>query len=85
MSCVKVAISLDEDLLAKVDDLAREQGLSRSRVIARLIARAAKEAADRAITARLNVVHAKPGARAHQLKMAAEVYGGEVFGDDSQW
>jgi metal-responsive CopG/Arc/MetJ family transcriptional regulator len=85
MSSVKVAISLDPALLRQADGMARARHASRSRFIAELIGRAAKEAADRAVTEQLDRVYSNPRARSLHRKLARERYQDEAFGDDSVW
>ncbi len=85
MPAEKIAVSLPSDLLRVADRLARDQRKSRSRFIAELIARAAGEAKDKEVAARLDRVYGRPAVRREQLRMAHERFRGEIFGDDSEW
>jgi len=82
MSARKVAISIDADLLNEADRLARKGHLSRSGLIAQLLAEATKKARDRAITDSLDAVFGRPAVRAEQERLTRERYPGERFGDE---
>jgi metal-responsive CopG/Arc/MetJ family transcriptional regulator len=57
---MKVAISVNDQLLSEADKAAGEMGLSRSRLIATAIEAYLRTRRQEEITARLNEVYAKP-------------------------
>ena len=59
---MKTAISMDDQLLSEADSVAREMGLSRSRLFATALAAYLHAHRQEAVTARLNEVHAEPAA-----------------------
>jgi metal-responsive CopG/Arc/MetJ family transcriptional regulator len=70
---MKSAISVDDQLLSEADSVAREMGVSRSRLFATALAAYLRTRRQEAITARLNQVYAEPDAaegRTHKLMKA---------------
>jgi metal-responsive CopG/Arc/MetJ family transcriptional regulator len=59
---MKTAISVDDQLLSEADSVAREMGVSRSRLFATALAAYLRTRRQEAITARLNEVYAAPDA-----------------------
>jgi metal-responsive CopG/Arc/MetJ family transcriptional regulator len=85
MASVKIAISMPAALLTEADRMARARKESRSAFLAGLVARAAKAARDRRITAQLDEVFGDADVAREQRAMAGEVLKGEAFGDDEPW
>jgi len=72
MAMKKIAISLPEPVLERVDELAASRGESRSRLIATVLDRVARSKRDRDITARINELLADGTIAAEQKATANE-------------
>ena len=68
MTTKKTAISIDEDLFARADSLARELGLSRSKLYARALESFIKEREDLEILAEINEAYETPETPAESKK-----------------
>jgi len=68
----KIAISLPEPVLERVDELAASRGESRSRLIATVLDRVARSKRDRDITARIDALLADGTIAAEQKATANE-------------
>ncbi len=72
MAMKKIAISLPEPVLARVDRLAASRGESRSRLIATVLDRVARAKRDRDITAQIDALLANGTIAAEQKTTANE-------------
>ena len=81
----KTAIALPEDLLAEVDESARERGWSRSRLITEILRRAVRARRDREVTRKLDALFAEPVLRESACEEAATWEGISVEWDDERW
>ncbi|NOT57489.1 MAG: ribbon-helix-helix protein, CopG family [Deltaproteobacteria bacterium] len=69
---MKIAISLPEQVLATVDQLAERRGESRSHLIAMILSRVARAKRDRDITAQIDALFADKTLRAEQKRTSDE-------------
>ncbi|MGK2965154.1 MAG: ribbon-helix-helix protein, CopG family [Tepidiformaceae bacterium] len=68
---MKTAISLPDDIAARLDDIAKERGESRSGVIAKVLEDFFEKLDDDETTRRLNEVYSDSAAVAETLEMAS--------------
>jgi hypothetical protein len=73
MTTRKTAIAVPEDLLARVDAMAEERGLSRSRFINDVLRAAVRAGRDAEITRRLDALFQDPAAAEEQRRGAREL------------
>jgi metal-responsive CopG/Arc/MetJ family transcriptional regulator len=76
---IRVAVSLPQQVVSAVDELAEQRGESRSHFIATLLARVASAKRDREIRAEIDALFADPTVRAEQRDTA------EAFLGASPW
>jgi metal-responsive CopG/Arc/MetJ family transcriptional regulator len=60
MSSRKTAISIDQELFSKADDLARDMGVSRSQLFARALEAYLRQCEDVDLLAEINEAYSKP-------------------------
>ncbi len=85
MAVHKTSIAIDEELLEKIDQAARERGESRNRFVVKVLAQAVRARRDVQITKRLNELFADEELRQEQLKVAEELGSAASYGTDEQW
>ena len=81
----KTAVTIPEDLLAKVDEAAEQRGESRSRYITRVLRAAVGAKRDADITNRLNSLFADDKVRDEQQRTTTELQTSGVSWGDDQW
>ena len=85
MALRKTAIAIPEDLLAAVDDAARERHESRNRFVTRVLTHAVRARRDAEITRRLNELFADPVLAEVQRREAAELDAAGTDWSDEGW
>ena len=85
MALHKTAVTIPEDLLAKVDEAAERRGESRSRYITRVLRAAVGARRDAEITNRLNALFADDKIREEQGRTTSEVQSYGVNWGDENW
>jgi hypothetical protein len=85
MPSSKIAITVPEDVLAAVDEAAKERGESRSGFISRVLRSALKARRDAAITRRLNELFMNEGVVAEQRRLTRELDAAGTDWDDEVW
>ncbi|MGH9332124.1 MAG: ribbon-helix-helix protein, CopG family [Vicinamibacteria bacterium] len=85
MASAKIAITIQEDVLEAVDEVARGRGESRSGFISRVLRSAVKARSDRELTRRLDEIFADPAVAAEQLRVAEEMDSAGTDWSDESW
>ena len=85
MSMTKIAISLPEEIAAKVDIAARERGESRSGFIASVLRLALRARRGEQITRRLNALFADATVVAEQRRLTREMESAGTDWSDERW
>ncbi|MGH9322466.1 MAG: ribbon-helix-helix protein, CopG family [Vicinamibacteria bacterium] len=85
MATAKIAITIPEDVLEAVDEVARGRGESRSGFISRVLRSAVKARSDRELTRRLDEIFADPAVAAEQLRVAEEMDSAGTDWSDESW
>jgi hypothetical protein len=81
----KTAVTIPEDLLAKVDEAAEQRGESRSRYITRVLRAAVGARRDAEITKRLNSLFSNDESRDEQQRTTADLQASGVNWGDERW
>ena len=85
MTVHKTSIAIDDELLKKIDQAAKERGESRNRFVVKVLSHAVRARRDVEITRRLNELFADEELRQEQLKVAEELGSAAYQGTDEQW
>ena len=83
MGVHKFAISVPEEVMARVDEAAERRGVTRSRFITDVLRKVARAQTDADITRRLDEVFAKPDVAREQRRMSRELLTARA--DDGEW
>ena len=81
----KTAVTIPEDLLAKVDEAAEQRGESRSRYITRVLRAAVGARRDAEITNRLNALFADDKIREEQQQTTTELEASGTNWSEERW
>ncbi len=85
MASAKIAITVPEEVLAAVDEAAREHGESRSGFISRILRAAIRARRDAEITRRLDALFVDLGVRDEQLQVAEKLDSVGTDWADESW
>lgn len=85
MTTRKTAIAVPEELLARVDAIARERGQSRSRFINDVLREAVRARRDAEITRRLDALFAEPEVADEQRRLARELADAGIDWKERGW
>ena len=85
MASRKTAIAVPEDLLAKVDEAARQRGESRSRYITVVLRAAVRARRDEEITRRLNELFAEERTKEEQKRSTQALDDAGTDWTDERW
>lgn len=83
MGAHKFAISVPEEVMARVDEAAERRGVTRSRFITDVLRKVARAQTDADITRRLDEVFGKPDVAHEQRRMSRELLTARA--DDGEW
>lgn len=81
----KTSIAIDDELLAQIDEVARERGESRNRFVVFVLRRAVRARRDARITRRLDELFAGEDLQREQLRVAEELEASASYGEGDTW